>query len=209
MQTTWYCSILSLSQSATNLSSLIYYRVMWQMMLKQNRLYLKCLQHLFMRLDHVCIPTQTGPPMCSIVVASLCIGLRTVLELHQNLIFSVKRLIPWMSILWLSLVVNLIDPFYGAAALHFDNLFERYGAPVYVLNLVKVWADLNNSMIHMLTGLKARERTPRESILLKEFTKAITYLNQFLPNDKKIIYKAWDMSRASKRLASQCDDFVD
>jgi hypothetical protein len=77
--------------------------------------------------------------------------------------------------------LNLVDPFYGAAALHFDNLFERYGAPVYVLNLVK-----------------ARERTPRESKLLHEFTNAINYLNQFLPSDKKIIHKAWDMSRASK-----------
>jgi hypothetical protein len=77
--------------------------------------------------------------------------------------------------------LNLVDPFYGAAALHFDNLFERYGAPVYVLNLVK-----------------SRERTPRESKLLHEFTNAINYLNQFLPGDKKIIHKAWDMSRASK-----------
>jgi hypothetical protein len=77
--------------------------------------------------------------------------------------------------------LNLVDPFYGAAALHFDNLFERYGAPVYVLNLVK-----------------SRERTPRESKLLFEFTNAINYLNQFLPGDKKIIHKAWDMSRASK-----------
>ena len=34
--------------------------------------------------------------------------------------------------------VNLIDPFYSAAALHFDNLFERYGAPIFVLNLIKV-----------------------------------------------------------------------
>lgn len=77
--------------------------------------------------------------------------------------------------------LNLVDPFYGAAALHFDNLFERYGAPIYVLNLVK-----------------ARERTPRESKLLYEFTNAINYLNQFLPSNKKIIHKAWDMSRASK-----------
>lgn len=77
--------------------------------------------------------------------------------------------------------LNLIDPFYSAAALHFDNLFERYGAPIYVLNLVK-----------------SRERTPRESKLLKEYTNAIKYLNQFLPEDKKIIYKAWDMSRAAK-----------
>ncbi|KAI9886269.1 MAG: H(+)-transporting V1 sector ATPase subunit D [Watsoniomyces obsoletus] len=77
--------------------------------------------------------------------------------------------------------LNLVDPFYAAAALHFDNLFERYGAPVYVLNLVK-----------------SRERTPRESKLLNEFTDAIAYLNQFLPDEKKILYKAWDMSRASK-----------
>lgn len=77
--------------------------------------------------------------------------------------------------------LNLVDPFYSAAALHFDNLFERYGGPIYVLNLVK-----------------ARERTPRESKLLQEFTNAINYLNQFLPADKKIIHKAWDMSRAAK-----------
>ncbi|KAL9104140.1 MAG: hypothetical protein Q9163_000887 [Psora crenata] len=77
--------------------------------------------------------------------------------------------------------LNLVDPFYAAAASHFNNLFERYGAPVFVLNLIK-----------------GRERTPRESILLKEYTNAITYLNQSLPKDKKIKYKAWDMSRASK-----------
>lgn len=77
--------------------------------------------------------------------------------------------------------LNLVDPFYSAAALHFDNLFERYGAPIYVLNLIK-----------------SRERTPRESKLLKEYTDAVNYLNQFLPDDKKIMYKSWDMSRASK-----------
>ncbi|KAE8415593.1 SacI homology domain-containing protein [Aspergillus pseudocaelatus] len=77
--------------------------------------------------------------------------------------------------------LNLVDPFYSAAALHFDNLFERYGAPIYVLNLIK-----------------SRERTPRESKLLKEYTNAINYLNQFLPEDKKLIYKPWDMSRAAK-----------
>ncbi|VZI15504.1 unnamed protein product [Fusarium fujikuroi] len=77
--------------------------------------------------------------------------------------------------------LNLVDPFYGAAALHFDNLFERYGAPIYVVNLIK-----------------SKERTPRESKLLEEYTHAINYLNQFLPEDKRIIHKAWDMSRASK-----------
>ncbi|KAL5382477.1 hypothetical protein DPSP01_006576 [Paraphaeosphaeria sporulosa] len=77
--------------------------------------------------------------------------------------------------------LNLPDPFYSAAALHFDDLFERYGAPVYVLNLIK-----------------QRERTPRESKLLHEYKRAIEYLNQSLPKDKKIIYEAFDMARASK-----------
>lgn len=77
--------------------------------------------------------------------------------------------------------LNLVDPFYSAAALHFDNLFARYGAPVYILNLIK-----------------SRERTPRESKLLKEYSNAVEYLNQFLPEDKKLIYKPWDMSRAAK-----------
>lgn len=77
--------------------------------------------------------------------------------------------------------LNLVDPFYTAAALHFDNLFERYGAPIYALNLVK-----------------ARERTPRESKLLEEYTRAIDYVNQFLPVNRKIIHQAWDMSRAAK-----------
>ena len=75
----------------------------------------------------------------------------------------------------------LLDPFYQPAALHFDHLFERYGCPIYVLNLIK-----------------SRERTPRESKLLVEFQKCVEYLNQSLPDDKKILYKAFDMSRASK-----------
>lgn len=77
--------------------------------------------------------------------------------------------------------LNLQDPFYQPAALHFDNLFERYGCPIYVLNLIK-----------------SRERTPRESKLLYEFQHCVEFLNQSLPEDKKILYKAFDMSRASK-----------
>ncbi|KAF1810504.1 hypothetical protein P152DRAFT_508783 [Eremomyces bilateralis CBS 781.70] len=77
--------------------------------------------------------------------------------------------------------LNLVDPFYEAAALHFDNLFERYGSPIYAVNLIK-----------------ARERTPRESKLLYEFESALRYLNQSLPEGNRILYKAFDMSRAVK-----------
>jgi len=77
--------------------------------------------------------------------------------------------------------INVVDPYYSAAALHFDNMFKRYGFPIIVLNLVKT-----------------KEKTKRESILLDEFTQAVSYLNQTLPQSKQIKYIAWDMARASK-----------
>ncbi|KAG4305479.1 hypothetical protein PORY_001035 [Pneumocystis oryctolagi] len=77
--------------------------------------------------------------------------------------------------------LDIIDPFFSATALHFDNMFERYRTPCIIVNLIK-----------------SRERVKRESILLEEYTQAVYYLNQFLPEDKKIKYIAWDMSRASK-----------
>ncbi|KAI8086042.1 polyphosphoinositide phosphatase [Halteromyces radiatus] len=77
--------------------------------------------------------------------------------------------------------LNVVDPFFSAAALHFENVFQRYGTPCIALNLIK-----------------QKEKTKRESVLGEEFAEAIAYLNQFLPDDKKIKYIAWDMSRASK-----------
>lgn len=80
-----------------------------------------------------------------------------------------------------NLIVSVVDPFFTAAAKHFDDLFKRYGAPIMILNLIK-----------------RREPQPRESKLLDEYTKCVEYLNQFLPPDKKMVYIAWDMSRAYK-----------
>ncbi|KAI8849108.1 SacI homology domain-containing protein [Chytridium lagenaria] len=77
--------------------------------------------------------------------------------------------------------IKLNDPYFSAAALHFDNMFQRYGAPIIVLNLIK-----------------AKEKTPRESVLLDDFSQMIEYLNQFLRHEMKIRYIAWDMARASK-----------
>ncbi|KII90287.1 hypothetical protein PLICRDRAFT_91346 [Plicaturopsis crispa FD-325 SS-3] len=77
--------------------------------------------------------------------------------------------------------INVVDPFFTAASRHFDDLFRRYGAPITILNLIK-----------------KREPVPRESKLLDEYTQCVRYLNQFLPQDKKMVYRAWDMSRAYK-----------
>jgi hypothetical protein len=36
------------------------------------------------------------------------------------------------------ILLDFVDPFYAAAAKHFDHLMKRYGTPIIVLNLVKV-----------------------------------------------------------------------
>lgn len=77
--------------------------------------------------------------------------------------------------------ISVVDPYYSSAALHFDDMLRRYGHPIIVLNLIK-----------------SKEKQPREVKLLGAFSECVGYLNQFLPQDKKLRYIAWDMSRASK-----------
>nr|VWO97167.1 Serine/threonine-protein kinase PknH (EC [Ganoderma boninense] len=77
--------------------------------------------------------------------------------------------------------IPVMDPFYTSAARHFDDLFRRYGTPVTILNLIK-----------------SREPQPRESKLLEEYTQCVLYLNQFLPPEKRMVHRAWDMARAYK-----------
>ncbi|KAM3162296.1 Polyphosphoinositide phosphatase [Lachancea thermotolerans] len=89
--------------------------------------------------------------------------------------------------------INVVDPFFSAAALHFDRLFQRYGGgPIQVLNLIKT-----------------KEKTPRETKLLTEFEQCIDYLNKFLADDKKIEYTSWDMSRASKSHGQVVIEFLE
>ncbi|KAJ3053320.1 phosphatidylinositol-3,5-bisphosphate 5-phosphatase, partial [Rhizoclosmatium hyalinum] len=76
---------------------------------------------------------------------------------------------------------NYVDPYFSATSLHFSDLFERYGHPIIVLNLIK-----------------SKEKTPREGILLPEFRDAVTYLNTHLPEEMKMVYVEWDMARANK-----------
>lgn len=80
-----------------------------------------------------------------------------------------------------SFLVSVVDPFFTPASIHFNDLFKRYGTPIIVLNLIK-----------------RREPVKRESKLLDEYTQCLDYLNQFLPNGKKMIYRAYDMARAYK-----------
>ncbi|KAL2709167.1 Polyphosphoinositide phosphatase [Kluyveromyces marxianus] len=89
--------------------------------------------------------------------------------------------------------INIKDPFYSAAAKHFDKLFQRYGGgPIQILNLIKT-----------------KEKNPRETKLGEEFERCIKYLNIFLPEAKKIEYTAWDMSRASKSHGQMVIEFLE
>lgn len=74
------------------------------------------------------------------------------------------------------------DPFYSSAVSHFQSHFERYGAPVIILNLIR----------HC-------EKVARETILLDEYTQCIDFLNSTLPPQFRLEHIAWDFHQASKR----------
>ncbi|XP_061126047.1 polyphosphoinositide phosphatase isoform X3 [Syngnathus typhle] len=73
------------------------------------------------------------------------------------------------------------DPYAHVAALHFDQMLQRFGSPIIILNLVK-----------------KREKRKHEKILSEELHPAIINLNQFLPQQHGIEYIAWDMARYTK-----------
>lgn len=89
--------------------------------------------------------------------------------------------------------LNVVDPYFVPAGLHFDKLFQRYGGGV----------------IQVLNLIKTKERVPRETKLLGEYEQCIVYLNQFLPENKKIEYTSWDMSRASKQDGQLVIEFLE
>ncbi|XP_077566614.1 polyphosphoinositide phosphatase [Stigmatopora nigra] len=73
------------------------------------------------------------------------------------------------------------DPYAHVAGLHFDQMLQRFGSPIIILNLVK-----------------KREKRKHEKILSEELYPAVLNLNQFLPPQHGIEYIAWDMARYTK-----------
>lgn len=73
------------------------------------------------------------------------------------------------------------DPYAHVAGLHFDQMLQRFGSPIIILNLVK-----------------KREKRKHEKILSEELYPAVLNLNQFLPPEHSIEYIAWDMARYTK-----------
>jgi hypothetical protein len=76
--------------------------------------------------------------------------------------------------------IDIVDPFATVAAKHFKQLIQRFGAPIIVLNLVKM------------------QKKAQESILAEEYRKSLEYLRQFLPKDDYIEYICFDMAKLNK-----------
>lgn len=113
----------------------------------------------------------------------------------------------------------LMDPYYRNAAKHFNDLFARYGGnKILVLDLLKQNTSKNkkkkNDSKVASSGPSLDEDGEedvlkgRESILGKEYRDCIDYLNQFLPEENKIEYVGFDMSKVSKQYNNSGDNKV-
>ncbi|XP_076888206.1 phosphoinositide phosphatase SAC2-like [Bidens hawaiensis] len=79
------------------------------------------------------------------------------------------------------IILSKKDPKYEATRLHFENLTKRYGNPIIILNLIKT-----------------KEKKPRESLLREEFAHAIELINKDLPEEKRLKFLHWDLSKHSR-----------
>ncbi|KAK7275522.1 hypothetical protein RIF29_16641 [Crotalaria pallida] len=80
------------------------------------------------------------------------------------------------------IILSKKDPNFEATRLHFDNLNDRYGKPIIILNLIKT-----------------SEKKPRETILRAEFANAVRFINQNLRGDDRLRFLHWDLHRHSRR----------
>lgn len=78
--------------------------------------------------------------------------------------------------------IDIVDPFATVASRHFKLLMHRFGAPLIILNLVKI-----------------REKKAQESIIANEYKLSLDYLKQFLPKQEFIEYICLDMSKLNKK----------
>uniref|UniRef100_A0A0E0EGY8 SAC domain-containing protein n=1 Tax=Oryza meridionalis TaxID=40149 RepID=A0A0E0EGY8_9ORYZ len=79
------------------------------------------------------------------------------------------------------IIVQRYDPTYEATKLHFDDVAQRYGHPIIILNLTKTF-----------------EKRPREMMLRREYFNAVGYLNQNVPEEKKLRFIHWDFHKFAK-----------
>eukprot|EP01083_Nonionella_stella_P019574 54356_1 len=85
--------------------------------------------------------------------------------------------------------IQKVDPSASSIRKHFQSVFKRYGAPILVMNLIK-----------------HAESHPRETIVGREFNRAMSFINSFLPKDYKISFVAWDFKDCQRHKARSVVD---
>ncbi|CAN4084925.1 unnamed protein product [Withania somnifera] len=83
------------------------------------------------------------------------------------------------------IILSKRDQTYEATRLHFENLAERYGNPIIILDLIKT-----------------QEKKPRESILRTEFANAIEFINKDLSEENQLRFLHWDLNKHSRSKAT-------
>ncbi|MCD7455894.1 hypothetical protein HAX54_030045 [Datura stramonium] len=76
------------------------------------------------------------------------------------------------------IILSRKDFKFEATKLHFEDLVQRYGNPIIILNLIKT-----------------HEKKPREMILRAEFATAIEFINKDLPVDDRLRFLHWDINK--------------
>lgn len=77
-----------------------------------------------------------------------------------------------------NIILSKEDHSYEATRRHFKNLVDRYGSPIFILNLIKT-----------------KEKKPRESILHVEFVKAVSTINRNLDKENRLKFRTVDLTR--------------
>ncbi|KAB2613126.1 phosphoinositide phosphatase SAC2-like [Pyrus ussuriensis x Pyrus communis] len=83
------------------------------------------------------------------------------------------------------IILSRKDHNYEATRLHFENLVQRYGDPIIILNLIKT-----------------NEKKPRETILRAEFSHAIRFINRSLPKESCLRFLHWDLHKHARSKAT-------
>ncbi|CAB3408017.1 unnamed protein product [Caenorhabditis bovis] len=79
------------------------------------------------------------------------------------------------------ILIDNHEPHAQTAASHFRDLRNKYGNPLFIMNLIK-----------------RKEKRSHEGVLHTQFLKNIEYLNQFLPDDERLCYVSFDVARCNK-----------
>ncbi|KAM1274661.1 hypothetical protein ACFX2I_024507 [Malus domestica] len=83
------------------------------------------------------------------------------------------------------IILSRKDHNYEATRLHFENLVQRYGDPIIIVNLIKT-----------------NEKKPRETILRAEFSHAIRFINRSLPKESRLRFLHWDLHHHARSKAT-------